>query len=256
MSFPPLALGSSADPIVSPTAQQIADLLSCGALDLGLLNGILKLIADRVDAIDAADNAITGATYNATTNVLTFTMADGAPVVIDMAALIADSVATGIITGSSYNATTNILTLTTANGDNIEVDLSSVISDAVSSAVTPSGGIIMFTGASAPTGWAFCDGTNGTPDLRGKFIIAAGGGYGAGSSGGAATHNHTGAVGASLTGASISTTTNPNIDAGGSANPDPLDSATLADPGHTHSLAVDPASSLPPYYALAYIMKL
>ena len=35
------------------------------------------------------------------------------------------------------------------------------------------GMIIMFTGTTAPSGWAFCDGTNGTPDLRGRFIVAS-----------------------------------------------------------------------------------
>lgn len=52
----------------------------------------------------------------------------------------------------------------------------------------------MWSGASAPAGWSLCDGSNGTPDLRDKFVVAAGATYGAGSSGGAATvdiqHNH------------------------------------------------------------------
>lgn len=40
----------------------------------------------------------------------------------------------------------------------------------------PSGGIIKWYGsiASIPTGWFLCDGTNGTPDLRAKFIVGAG----------------------------------------------------------------------------------
>ena len=35
------------------------------------------------------------------------------------------------------------------------------------SSVLPSGTIVMWAGATAPTGWAICDGTNGTPDMRG-----------------------------------------------------------------------------------------
>ena len=35
------------------------------------------------------------------------------------------------------------------------------------------GMIMMFSGTTAPSGWAFCDGTNGTPDLRNRFIMAA-----------------------------------------------------------------------------------
>lgn len=61
----------------------------------------------------------------------------------------------------------------------------------------PVGGIIMWSGsvASIPAGWALCNGLNGTPDLRGKFIVGAGGSYNPGNSGGAASvnlsHNHT-----------------------------------------------------------------
>ncbi|MGG7449127.1 hypothetical protein ACQ3G7_23990 [Kosakonia oryzendophytica] len=36
--------------------------------------------------------------------------------------------------------------------------------------VVPRGIIVMFSGSAAPTGWAFCNGSNGTPDLRDRFI--------------------------------------------------------------------------------------
>lgn len=37
--------------------------------------------------------------------------------------------------------------------------------------------IMIWAGAvvDIPTGWALCDGDNGTPDLRGKVVIGAGG---------------------------------------------------------------------------------
>lgn len=38
----------------------------------------------------------------------------------------------------------------------------------------PSGVIVMWSGSIAPSGWALCDGTNGTPDLRNKFILSSG----------------------------------------------------------------------------------
>ncbi len=53
----------------------------------------------------------------------------------------------------------------------------------------PVGGIMMWSGAipDIPAGWALCDGTNGTPDLRNKFIVGAGALYTVGNTGGAAS---------------------------------------------------------------------
>lgn len=42
----------------------------------------------------------------------------------------------------------------------------------------PIGGIIMWSGQTAPNGWALCDGQNGTPDLRGRFVLGSGQGAG------------------------------------------------------------------------------
>lgn len=38
----------------------------------------------------------------------------------------------------------------------------------------PRGVIVMWHGSTAPQGWALCDGQNGTPDLRGRFVLASG----------------------------------------------------------------------------------
>jgi microcystin-dependent protein len=43
--------------------------------------------------------------------------------------------------------------------------------------------------ASIPAGFKLCNGSSGTPDLRGRFIVGAGGAYSAGSSGGFDTIN-------------------------------------------------------------------
>jgi hypothetical protein len=44
--------------------------------------------------------------------------------------------------------------------------------------------IIMWDRALLPTGWVECDGSNGTPDLRDKFVIGAGSTYAQGATGG------------------------------------------------------------------------
>ena len=38
----------------------------------------------------------------------------------------------------------------------------------------PKGTILAHNQTTAPSGWALCNGTNGTPDLRGRFILGAG----------------------------------------------------------------------------------
>ena len=45
----------------------------------------------------------------------------------------------------------------------------------VSNSFFPTGSIAIWTSLTAPTGWALCNGQNGTPDLRNYFIIGAGG---------------------------------------------------------------------------------
>jgi len=35
----------------------------------------------------------------------------------------------------------------------------------------PKGVIVMWTGTTAPAGWALCDGNNGTPNLKGRFVV-------------------------------------------------------------------------------------
>jgi hypothetical protein len=55
--------------------------------------------------------------------------------------------------------------------------------------VLPIGSIICWQDESPPLGWQVCDGTNGTPDLRGLFVPCAGGDYAVGDTGGSATYS-------------------------------------------------------------------
>jgi len=54
------------------------------------------------------------------------------------------------------------------------------------------GHIVLWYGAIAylPAAWQICDGTNGTPDLRNRFVIGAGDSYAVGATGGSTTHTH------------------------------------------------------------------
>lgn len=73
--------------------------------------------------------------------------------------------------------------------------------------LVPTGGIIIWWGtpANVPAGWALCDGTAGTPDLRDRFVLGASTGVPAHTTGGSTTisvtsaaggdHNHTGSSG-------------------------------------------------------------
>lgn len=124
------------------------------------------------------------------------------------------------------------------------------------SQIAPAGMIVMWSGsiASIPGGWALCDGTNGTPDLRNRFLVGAGDTYGVGATGGALQHNHPVTVDAAATGLTIGTTT-ANVNGDGDP-PAALTSATPNDPTHIHTASTSNAGHLPPYFALAFIMKL
>lgn len=147
-----------------------------------------------------------------------------------------------------------VLTLTFVDGTEFPIDFSGVLAEAANA--VPVGAIILWSGATIPTGWALCDGAGSTPDLRDRFIVGTGGAYSVGDTGGSAAHIHSLSVDSATTGITLGTTVNPNIDAGGTVNPDPIDSVTVNDPGHTHTGDADAADNIPPYYALAYIMKL
>lgn len=112
--------------------------------------------------------------------------------------------------------------------------------------LVPTGAILMWSGAvvDIPAGWSLCDGTNGTPDLRGMFIVGAGGAYAVAATGGAESvtlatsqipaHNHDGSTG-SAGGHShtASTGSNGSHNHGGSTgNTSP---GTNSAGGHSHS---------------------
>lgn len=135
----------------------------------------------------------------------------------------------------------------------------------------PRGVIVMWSGTvnQIPSGWALCNGTNGTPDLRNRFIVGAGGSYSPGNTGGIDTNNitHTHLIPGhnhSYSGTTGQTTAVKQVDNGGDAHDGVTDYHTHTYSGTT-SFDGDKSTgnstlilleNRPPYYALAYIMKL
>ncbi len=78
--------------------------------------------------------------------------------------------------------------LTDSNNTTIQTldNLYGIIGTAPSVSAVPAGGIIMWSGSigAIPTGYVICNGSNGTPDLRDRFVVGAGNTYSVGNNGG------------------------------------------------------------------------
>ena len=179
----------------------------------------------------------------------------------------ADEAINGVHTGTSAPSPTSSGQLwfdTSGTGDlkvRNKADSSFESVDTTSTAL-PAGIISLWYGsiASIPSGWVLCDGVYaGTPDLRDKFVIGAGTGatYAVGAN---AAMGNTGAH--TLTTSEMPAHTHSYLQRGFTKNDPGSGSQDFSDEGgslntgsagggssHTHT------GSLPPYYALCYIMK-
>ena len=147
--------------------------------------------------------------------------------------------------------------------------------------LVPAGVILLWSGSigSIPSGWNLCDGTNGTPDLRNRFVVAAGDTYAVGATGGADSvtldasqmpaHTHTFSGSTNTTGAHTHTVAAgnsggaDNIITTGNARSNDTSYTTSSAGDHSHTFSGTTSSTggggshenRPPYYALAYIQK-
>jgi len=145
------------------------------------------------------------------------------------------------ITGSTTNPTVSI--------DDDEID-----------AGVPEGVISMWSGSISdiPDGWTLCDGTDGAPDLTNRFVVGAGDEYSVDDTGGEKEvqltedempeHSH----GYHDSGSGNSSARNSSaITSSGGHSGDSWSNSNIGDAGGGES-----HENRPPYYALAYIMKL
>ena len=178
----------------------------------------------------------------------------------------ADSVGNNPLNNFSAEALANIAkvyadTKQTAAFNNITVTSNASIK---TSNLMPRGGIIIWSGDAVPATWALCDGGSytavdgtpiTTPDLRGRFILGAGQGQGLtartkGDKGGEESHTltiaempaHNHAIQA------IQWGEGPGYDGGGN---NIGGTATSSNTGGNQAF-----TNMPPFYVLAYIMKL
>jgi len=173
--------------------------------------------------------------------------------------------------GTSVVIQRNKATLIISDGTNIR----SVYAESLAAAV-PSGLISLWSGsiATIPSGWFLCNGSNGTPDLRDRFVVGAGTTYAVAATGGATdaivvAHTHT-ATSAVTDPQHIHNYTGINssgfqkfTDHSGSDTSEYFNTqqTAAASTGITVATTLTSTGSsgtnanLPPYYALAYIMK-
>jgi hypothetical protein len=126
--------------------------------------------------------------------------------------------------------------------------------------------IIAWSDSSIPENWVICDGNNGTPDLRGKFIYGKRDDSDAPISTSAVEHSHVGGVSSTLSTHTHSVTVTLSS-AGGdghyaggtsvaSGTHTHSRTMTLKSAGsHSHTTTLSNANGLPDYIYLYYIMK-
>jgi hypothetical protein len=195
----------------------------------------------------------------------------GTPSSANLLAAVTDETGTGALVFASSPTFTGAPLAPTAavTTDNTQIATTAFVRD-----IIPAGIISMWSGsiASIPSGWFLCDGANGTPDLRNRFLVGAGSTYAVAATGGTAdaivvSHTHTATSAVTDPGHAHSL---PNvqrdINSGQVGRNDANQSTHVTSTGTattniTVATTVDSSGSsgtnanLPPYYALAYIMK-
>jgi hypothetical protein len=193
------------------------------------------------------------------------TIANANPIVLDSAGRVPNEI--WLLNGYSYK-----FIITSASGTSLITldNLYGILQTAPAVTNTvPSGLIAIWSGStgSIPSGWLLCNGSNGTPDLRNSFILGAGNTYAVGATGGSTdaivvSHTHTATV--TDPGHNHTYNTNSSTVQAGPSISGVMFNATQQNTG-TSSTGITVSNStagvsgsganMPPYYALAFIMK-
>ena len=113
-----------------------------------------------------------------------------------------------------------------------------------------------------PSDWLVCDGTNGTPDLRNRFVIGAGRNYGFKSTGGEKTvtlnrqtiPNHSHNLFSHNPGFGCGDSSSVGITAGFPSRDGWPDYRSYVS-NHDKNRKTEPHNNMPPYYSMFYIMR-
>ena len=130
-----------------------------GDLPLRSDNGQVQLSSSQGTNINAGDETIIHS--------------QGGNVVVENVSINSNTISASV--GSNLNLSADSGNISTDNC-NLNLGSGSLSVDGVSLAHMPSGGITLWYGNSSnvPTGWTICDGTNGTPNLLGRFVVCSG----------------------------------------------------------------------------------
>lgn len=178
------------------TNNNLGDLLEqaiSGATTLNVTSGDITLTALN-GVVDEARSAVLQVTGTpGTTRVLTIPNVSKTYTVFNASdSIVQIKTATGV----AFDCRVNSMCSVYCDGNNVVKGSSIASVEYVQSFVQtsiqtalPAGVITMWSGsiASIPSGWVLCNGSNGTPDLRDRFVVGAGSTYAVGATGGANT---------------------------------------------------------------------
>ena len=245
----------------STTGGQSIQIIGSSGLGVTIPNGITTYVyCDGINFYNALSGSVGNFTVNGNLSVTGNETITGTLGVTGATSLSTGSIS-GIMTAPTAPVGTNTTQIATtafalANG-------------------VPSGCIMLWSGsiASIPSGWLLCNGSSGTPDLRDRFVVGAGSTYAVAATGGTAdavvvSHTHTATSNVSDPGHYHNSYTSGAPNGGGAGaclsyfqgagGPQPTQPAST---GITVGTTITSAGvsgtnqNLPPYYALAYIMK-